>query len=549
MQRIRRNEAAITLAQTIQIRYRCGAVKFRKEPVLLLVVALLALGLGIGAMVYHQQAKRAVAEYREQLIAGGEKLTVAELTPKPVSTQQNGANILSKAITLMNFSPDVLHSNPPSGMTMVAPGKARVGWAQPNIRSKEATNAWEDAIAAVGNLSAALTLLEELIERPNLDFNVNYNLGFNIRLPGLAQTKGAAQKLYYAALCDLHRGDTASATARLRALLAMVQGSTNERLFISQLVRMAIAAIGAVGTWELLQAPNVTDEQLASIQSDWSRLEFILAAENTLAMERAMGQMTVEQMRNSSTEFRKVVSGVSGFSWPGMAAPGGGGDWFGQVQQFGKNIWNNTRLKAKESVWRFAWSYPDQLRVLKGQQVLIECTRMARTNGNFGMALIKQAARLDKLGIQGLPLDGDYTGNAADLDFSTLFSQGVFSSTQLIDKVMKIEVSRQLVVTAVALQRYKLRHGNHPSELAALVPELLPVVPRDPVDGEALRYKSNVDGTFLLYSIGEDAEDNGGNPNHANNAKSLHWQRGRDWVWPQPATPKEVEDFYREQTK
>lgn len=522
-------------------------MKFRKEPVLLLVVVLLALGLGAGVMVYYQRTKRAVADYQKKLIASGEKLTVAELTPKPVSSQQNGANIFFKAITLMNISHSVLDTNPPSGMTMVAPGKARVGWAQPNLRSKEATNAWEDAIADVDNLSAALTMLEGLIEHSNLDFNVNYRLGFSMSLPNLAQTKGVAQKLYYAALCDLHRGDPASATTRLRALLAMVQGSTDERLFISQLVRMAIAAIGAVGTWELLQAPNVTDEQLASIQNDWSRLEFIFAAENALAMERVMTQMLVEQMRDSSAGFKKVASG---YAWPGAGPAGAGGTWMEQVEQFSKDARNHTRLKAKETAWRFSWSYTDQLRTLKGMQVLIETARLARTNENLGTALETQKQRLSALGIEATEIENSFGSMAADIDFRTMFSQGVLSLTRFLDKVMKIEASRQLVVTAIALERYKLRHGSYPVELAALVPALLPAVPRDPVDGEALRYKSNEDGTFLLYSVGEDNKDDGGDPKPTDNqSSSLQWQRGRDWVWPQPATPKEVEDFYRGQAK
>ncbi len=522
-------------------------MKFRKEPVLLLVVALMALGLGVGVMVYYQHAKRSVADYQKQLVANGEKLAVEELIPKTVQPEENGANAFFRALTMINFSPDVLYSNPPSGMTMVAPGKARVGWAQPDIRSKEATNAWEDAYIAVGNFSAALTLLEELIEHPHLDFNVNYRLGFTMPLPSLAQTKGAAQKLYYAALCDLHRGDTASATTRLRALLAMVQGSTDERLFISQLVRMAIAAIGAVGTWELLQAPNATDEQLASIQNDWSRLEFIIAAENALAMERAMSQMTIEHMRDSSAEFRKAASGFSGL---GAGAAGGGGEWFDQAKQFGKDTWNKTRLKAKESAWRFAWSYPDQLRALKGQQVLIETARLVRTNGNFAAALALQKGRLAALEIQDIETDDFFSIGPADVDFRTLLSQGVLSLTRFLDKVMTIEVSRQMIVTAVALQRYKLRKGDYPPELAALVPELLPILPRDPVDGKPLRYKSNPNGTFLLYSVGEDGEDSGGDLKPANpERESFYWQHGRDWVWPQPATPKEVEDFYQEQSK
>ena len=44
------------------------------------------------------------------------------------------------------------------------------------------------------------------------------------------------------------------------------------------------------------------------------------------------------------------------------------------------------------------------------------------------------------------------------------------------------------------------------------MPEFVPKVPLDPVDGQPLRYRRNADGTFLLYSVGENGKDDGGNP-------------------------------------
>jgi len=523
-------------------------VKLRKRQGVLLAVAALALALGIVATVYHLRAKRALADYQKQLIARGEKLAIEEMTPKPVSPTQNGANAFWRALTLMNVPQGIFVTNPPSGMTMVAPGKARVGWAQSHIRSREGTNEWADTAAIVNDLSPALTALEELIDRPNLDFNVNYGMGFSAPLPNLAQTKQAAQKLYYAALCDLHRGDTKSATRRLRALLAISQGLFEERLVISQLVRIAIAAIGAAGTWELLQSPGATDAQLAQIQNDWSRLEFSVAAENALAMERAMGLMTAEQMRESSAEFRKIASG---FAWPPAAPATPGNSWFDQAEQFTKDTWNKGRLKAKETAWRFSWSYTDQLRTLKGLQAMIESTRAARTNGNYHTSAQELESEMALLGFYDLKTSDDsLPGAGSDVDVRTMFSTGILSLSSFLRRVTVAEANRQLVVTATALQRYKLARENYPPDLNALVPEFLSALPQDPMDGKTLRYQPNTNGTFLLYSVGEDGEDNGGDVSPAKpDRKSLFWQHCRDWVWPQPATPRDVEEFYQRESK
>ena len=69
-------------------------------------------------------------------------------------------------------------------------------------------------------------------------------------------------------------------------------------------------------------------------------------------------------------------------------------------------------------------------------------------------------------------------------------------------------------------------------------------VPRDPVDGKPLRYRLNSDGTFLLYSIGQDYKDDGGDPTSTAPIATFYWLRGRDWVWPQPATPQEIQYYY-----
>jgi len=522
-------------------------VKLRKRQRPLLVVAILIFGLGIVGSVHHFRTKRALADYQKQLIAAGEKLTVDEVMPKPVPLEQNGANTFFRAFTLMNVAQSVFTTNPPSSMTMVAAGKARVGWAEPQIRSEKATNSWDDAIANVNELAPALASLEKLIERPMLDFNLNYRMGFAIPLPHLAQSKQAAQKLCYAALCDLHQGDVDSATRRLRTVLAISHGGTDEQFIISQLVRIAITAIGSASTWELLQSPHVSDEQLAQLQRDWSRLEFAVAAENAVAMERAIGQMTVAQMRESSAEFRKIASG---FAWPPVAAPNTGGDWFDQAQQFAEGTWDKTRLKARETAWRFSWSYTDQLRTMKGLQVVIDCARQFQTNGNLGAALSWQQQQWESLGFQSLDTEEDFDINKGEVNLRTLFSQSILALSKFLNRVMVIEANRQLVVTAIALQRYKLRHGGYPADLNALVPDFLPAVPQDPLDGQPLRYKPNQDGTFLLYSIGEDGIDNGGDPNPVKiGGKSFYWRNCRDWVWPQPATPLEVEEFYQREFK
>jgi hypothetical protein len=69
------------------------------------------------------------------------------------------------------------------------------------------------------------------------------------------------------------------------------------------------------------------------------------------------------------------------------------------------------------------------------------------------------------------------------------------------------------------------------------------------MNGEPLHYRPNADGTFLLYSVGENGVDDGGNPSLEKDVTSsnYYWQNPHalDWVWPQPATGDEIQAYYK----
>jgi hypothetical protein len=63
--------------------------------------------------------------------------------------------------------------------------------------------------------------------------------------------------------------------------------------------------------------------------------------------------------------------------------------------------------------------------------------------------------------------------------------------------------------TALAVERYRLAVGRLPARLEELVPQYLAQVPTDPFDGQPMRYQHH-QADYLLYSIAEDGQDNGG---------------------------------------
>jgi hypothetical protein len=254
--------------------------------------------------------------------------------------------------------------------------------------------------------------------------------------------------------------------------------------------------------------------------------------EKALLMERAMGQITLTKWRDSSSGLQHYLDTErKAEENAGMVASE-------------ETLWDKIKIDPKILLWRYWWSYPDQLRYLKGYEVFLNAIRLAQTNGAFQSALQYQSENID-----GLEITNSFAGFVSDdSDFHWLLSQDISDLNGVARRVMAVETAKRTVIAAIALKRYQLKHGNYPPDLNALVPEFLPSVPWDPVDGQPLRYRLNADGTFQLYSIGPNAQDDGGNPalEKGVEGSNFYWlnPHALDWVWPQPATAEEIQYYY-----
>ena len=85
---------------------------------------------------------------------------------------------------------------------------------------------------------------------------------------------------------------------------------------------------------------------------------------------------------------------------------------------------------------------------------------------------------------------------------------------------------------ACALERCRLANGAPPDRLDALVPVFIDAVPHDVIDGKPLRYRRNADGGFVLYSIGWNKTDDGGQLAWLQQKKERNVDVTQgDWVW------------------
>jgi hypothetical protein len=504
-------------------------VKLRKVLIAIGILVLLAVLIPI---IHHYQLRFATSRYIARLKAKGEPMELAHLVPPPVPADQNSADTFLKAVALSKGGFSLLTGNYYDCMKMVAPGKAMICSQQPKAQSFSSTNSWDEVAAAVNESKEPFDLLQQIIDKPMLDFHVSYEKGsadmdFNsFHFVDIRQT--AAMRLQDAALSDLHRGDAGSAAKKIRAMLALVKAMRTQHLVISELVRMSLAHITLGSTWELLQFTNVTDEQLAPLQRDWEAIDFVDGEEKALEMERVLEEITMREWRRSDAGLWRTYYSAP----PPGPSPNATIEW--------------AQFKSQIFYWKYWWSYSDELLMLKGQQVSLDTVRSWNTNTAWPVIQQEMSNNLAKL---SLPTNSDdlWLGGKTDLRYAAASSVGAMS--RYLFHAVRAEGAKQLVTEAIALKRYQLRHGAYPTNAATLVPEFLSEPVSDPIDGQPLRYHLNPDGTFLLYSVGEDGKDDHGDPTSVNEYKTMTWYYGRDWVWPQPATSEEIEHFRKSPPK
>ncbi len=482
------------------------------------VVTLVAVPVGT-----HYRAKARAEAYRRQLEANGEPTNLARLQPVFSPEEIRVGFELRAAAALFRGA----YTSAPA-MKFLAPGRALAVCREEVLPTDESTNLWPGLELLVQqNQPALVQLRTAMAGSDGFGFNLDYGLGPNLLLPHLAQMKASVQWLYLSAIIELHAGRTSNAWEDLEALTRIVAGFRKESLMISELVRIATAAIAIIPTWEALQSRGWNDEQLKELQEQWQGLDLLSQAEVVLRSERLSLAKTFEAGRHSFSAVNFVAgTGSSGFS---------------ELAQVGKEIVNDPGKGFAAALhrypgywgWRYWQSYEDEIAHGKIIQAAIDALRRARAAGIPAAAV------------------SDFEASAARVSaaYPSAFKWMEYSPSTLhsrfLVRIRTVEIERALLICALALKRYELKHSQYPTDLSALVPEFVTQPPRDPMDGKPLRYRLNPDGTFLLYSIGENGVDDGGNPAPLKEAPR-QWWRSRDAVWPWPASREEVQaEFQR----
>lgn len=498
-------------------------MKLRKA---LIATGILILFAVLIPIIHHYQLRFATSACIAELKAKGEPLDLAKVLPPPVPADQNSTDTFRRAVVLFGSDPSLLYQRPVYDcMKIIAPGKAMAFPDQPTAVNLKSTNSWEEVAAAVAQNKEAFDLLQQIIDKPAFDFQIPYEQGvggIDFRALYIVELRDMTWRLQAATLSDLHRGDGGSAVKDVRAVLALINAMRSERLIVTESVRITLAGRAFGMTWEILQSTNITSEQLAPLQHDWEKTQFVATQEDAIAMQRVINDMSIQNWRRSDADLLARLS----YGGPASAA------------SINATV-DELRLRSEIFYWRYWWSYQNELLALKGFQVLLDTSRFQKTNASWLLAKQQLTNNLAKLAIPT---------NNGDSELHFAVPPWIVSGSDYFERVLTEEAKKQLAAQAIALKRYQLKYGKYPPDLAALVPEFIPEVLRDPFDGQPLRYRLNPDGTFVLYSIGSDGKDDGGDATAIEQTEG-GFRQDRDVVWPRRATPQEIENFKKNSPK
>jgi len=292
----------------------------------------------------------------------------------------------------------------------------------------------------------------------------------------------------------------------LEALLNLVQLNRRECTLVAQMIRVAIANLAMSATWEALQAPGWTEAQLARLQSAWEKVNVLQAAEMGFVGERAGGLEAFALWRKQRKQFNSM---------------------------FGSPLPSNLKAKLEELCSRhiFAPIYTltsiesDELFYLHAITEPIDAARELQTGKSW--LEVKDAANQSMNQFRSMTTTKTF-------QMRHLLSGMVLPNySRALQTCVRAETERRMTVSAIALARFKLKHGTYPGGLQELQPEFLKEMPNDVMSGAYLVYRVKDEGTYLLYSVGENGRDDGGDGGPGGKQGTI-WD-GLDAVWPTAA--------------
>jgi hypothetical protein len=396
-------------------------------------------------------------------------------------------------------------------------------------------NLWDQIHAELYANSASLDAACQAVGGGEFRFEPTAHNG-DFLVPELARIKGLAQALSARTALAVHEQRMDDAFSNLLALTQLITRWQPEPIEVSHLVRFGCVNLAQAPLWEALQAEGWSDTQLAALQEEWESAEFFADLPETAALYRAI---LVQMCRNARAE----------------SLVGDYGGWGPAIRQLTTSVRSSPKNGFQE-LRGFIAGYRNQRRYQNvgsyedEKGLLLYCRDREVEMKRAVTCQTWEEMRAFPGVTNYVPYQGSQPSRMTSMVNVRQIGLGYAAEGRRpLGRAAETETRRRLVVTAIALKRFQVQHGGYPATLAELTPTLLRSVPVDFMDGKELRYRKFEDGRFILYSVGLDCVDNGGQVKTREQIRQQRWlgdsgpfwlYQNTDIVWPMPANEQET---------
>jgi hypothetical protein len=288
-------------------------------------------------------------------------------------------------------------------------------------------------------------------------FPVEFKEGINADLSHADQLRHTARLLSIRLRVSKARGDTKAALESLHAIFSESHPLESSPILIEQIAGIAISGVALLHTESVLYGLELNDAQLVRLRQEVQNQFFEKRLTTALIGERAMGYHAFHHL--------------------------------GQLADSHPLDAHDGKLTLPVDC-RF---YLDQMRQS------IDASRLpypaALQAADLVAARIAEATRH--------PIE----------HYAYLVTLTLSPMHEIVFEMTARSVARrELMLCAIAAERYRAEHRHAPESLESLVPEFLTSIPTDPFNGQTVQFKAS-DQELLFYSVGANAVDDGGMEN------------------------------------
>jgi hypothetical protein len=332
--------------------------------------------------------------------------------------------------------------------------------------------------AELSRAAGPLERVRQIADLPRGRYPITYTPDFfGTLLPYTQESRTFARLLGLDVMLRAQDRDLDGALSSCRAILGASRSVGDEPLLISTLVRIAIDHIAARHVERVLAQGTPSEAALATMQR---------------ALEEQLREpILLQGLRGERAGQDTFMEGVQS-----------GEITIGQIERLFDSP------KRSEIPYLAAMRFTVMMGTIKSSRAALlqyntRLIEIARRPVAEQPALFKEAEEAQKR----LPLLARYISSGA---------------ARVAQAYHRDQAMLQAAILMVAAERFRRARGRWPESIGELVPTYLAAVPIDPFDGQPMRLRRRADG-LVLYSVGLDGVDNGGNVERNDTKPGTDW--------------------------